>query len=49
MAMKDGVQTKMSKQELKERRDENLQGRHTDNEEALKMMEVHTHERRRNK
>ena len=40
MAMKDGVQTKMSKQELKERRDENLQGRHTDNEEALKMMEV---------
>jgi hypothetical protein len=39
MAMKDGVQTKMSKQELKERRDENQQGRPTDNEEALKMME----------
>jgi hypothetical protein len=30
----------MSKQDLKERRDENLQGRHTENEEALKMMEV---------
>jgi hypothetical protein len=30
----------MSKQELKERGDENLQGHHTENEEALKMMEV---------